>query len=89
MRLERLCGRRIRFTDAERRRLAKKAQALGRKILSELQTLVTPDTLLRCYREMIASKWNYSHRRGPGWRSLLRAIRSVGRSKALTQLLTL
>ena len=63
---ERLGGRRIRFTDAERRRLARKAQALGRKILSELQTLVTPDTLLRWYREMVASKWNYSHRRGPG-----------------------
>jgi putative transposase len=63
---ERLGGRRIRFTDAQRRRLARKAQALGRKILSELQTLVTPDTLLRWYREMVASKWNYSHRRGPG-----------------------
>jgi putative transposase len=62
---ERLCGRRIRFTEAERRRLARKAQALGRKVLNELETLVTPDTLLRWYRELVASKWNYSHRRGP------------------------
>jgi putative transposase len=30
---ERLGGRRIRFTDAERRRLARKAYALGRKVL--------------------------------------------------------
>jgi putative transposase len=62
----RLGGRRIRFTDAERRRLARKAQALGRRVLNQLETLVTPDTLLRWYRELVAAKWDYSHRRGPG-----------------------
>ena len=41
---ERLGGRRIRFTDAERRRLARKAHTLGRKVLNALDTLVTPDT---------------------------------------------
>jgi hypothetical protein len=35
---ERLGGRRLRFTDTERRRLARKAQALGRKVLNELET---------------------------------------------------
>jgi putative transposase len=50
---ERLAAQRIRFTDAERRRLARKAQALGQKALSELETLVTPDTLLRWYRTLI------------------------------------
>jgi putative transposase len=63
---ERLGGRRLRFTDAERRRLARKAQVLGRKVLSELETLVTPDTLLRWHRQLVAAKWNFSHRRGPG-----------------------
>src|SRR5271168_5265351 len=63
---ERLGGHRIRFTDAERRGLAGKAYALGRKALNELQTLVTPDTLLRWHRQLVASKWNYSQRRGPG-----------------------
>jgi putative transposase len=63
---ERPGGRRIRFTDAERRRLARKAYALGRKVLTELETLVTPDTLLRGHRELVASKWNYSQPRGPG-----------------------
>jgi hypothetical protein len=63
---ERLGGRRLRFTDAERRRLARKAQALGRKVLNELESLVTPETLLRWFRELVASKWNYTHRRGPG-----------------------
>jgi hypothetical protein len=47
----RLGGRRLRFTDAERCRLARKAHALGRKVLSELDTLVTPATLLRWYRD--------------------------------------
>ena len=59
---ERLNGRRIRFTDAERRRLARKAHALGRKVLSELETLVTPDALLRWHRELVAGKWDYSAR---------------------------
>ncbi|MHB8743800.1 MAG: hypothetical protein ACYC9L_11810 [Sulfuricaulis sp.] len=63
---ERLGGRRIRFTDVERRRLSRKAKALGYKVLRELETLVTPDRLLRWYRELVARKWDYSHRRGPG-----------------------
>jgi putative transposase len=63
---ERLGGRRIRFTDAERRRLARKAYLLGRKVLNELETLVTPDTLLRCHRILVAAKGNYSQRRGLG-----------------------
>lgn len=63
---ERLGGQRLRFTDAERRRLARRAYALGRKALSELDTLVTPDTLMRWYRTLVAQKWTYTHRRGPG-----------------------
>ena len=61
-----LGDRKIQFTDAERRRLAIRAKALGRKVLSQLGTLVTPDTLLRWHRELVAQKWNYVHRRGPG-----------------------
>jgi len=34
--------------------------------LNEASNPVTPDTLLRWYRERVAFKWNYSHRRGPG-----------------------
>src|ERR1700674_5602581 len=63
---KRLTGRRLRFTDAERCRLARKAHAHGRKVLHDLETMVTPDTLLRWYRELVAAKWNYSHRRRPG-----------------------
>ena len=43
---EQLCGRRLRFTDDQRRRLAAKAKGLGRKLLAEVATIVTPETLL-------------------------------------------
>jgi hypothetical protein len=43
---ERLRGKRIRFTDAERALLARKAKAVGRKALLQLDTIVTPDTLM-------------------------------------------
>ena len=48
-------GRKIQFTDAERRRLAVRAKMIGRKFLSQLETLVTPDTLLRWHREGIVN----------------------------------
>ena len=41
-----LKGKRIRFTDDERRRLAVKGKALGRKVLREVASIVTPDTIL-------------------------------------------
>jgi putative transposase len=44
---QKLGGRRIRFTDAERALLARKAKAVGRKALLQLDTIVSPDTLLR------------------------------------------
>jgi putative transposase len=49
---EQLRGQRIRYTDAQRRRLATAAKKLGRKALKRLDTLVTPDTLLRWYRRL-------------------------------------
>ncbi len=49
-----LGGQKIQFTDAERRRLAVRAKAIGRKLLSQLETHVTPDTLLRWHRELVA-----------------------------------
>ncbi len=42
----RLRGRKLRFTDDERRRLAVKGKELGRKLLAEVAGLVTPDTLV-------------------------------------------
>src|SRR5947209_15081996 len=45
---EQLGDRRVRFNDDQRRRLAVRAKGLGRKLLAEVASLVTPDTLARC-----------------------------------------
>jgi transposase InsO family protein len=52
--------RRIRLNDGQRRRLAATGQALGRKLLATVATQVSPDTLLRWHRLLIARKWDYS-----------------------------
>ena len=64
--VEQLGGKRLRFTDAQRCRLARKAKSLGGQRLREISPIVTPDTLLRWYRELVARKYDGSARRGPG-----------------------
>ena len=71
---ERLRGKRIRFTDDERALLARKAKAVGRKALLELDTIVSPDTLMRWHRRLVAEKWNFSKRRSPGRPGIMREI---------------
>jgi putative transposase len=71
---DRLRGQRIRFTDAERALLAQKAKALGRKALLELDTIVSPDTLLRWHRRLVAEKWNFAERRSAGRPGIMRHI---------------
>ena len=71
---ERLRGKRIRFTNAERALLARKAKAVGRKALLELDTVVSPDTLLRWHRRLVAQKWNFAHRRRPSRPGITRHI---------------
>lgn len=63
---EMLGEQRLRFTDAQRRRLAEKAKRLGRKVLNDVASIVTPDTLMAWHRKLIAMKWDHSHKRGPG-----------------------
>jgi hypothetical protein len=63
---EQFGGKRLRFTDRQRRRLAVKAKAMGRKRLFEIGTPVTPDTLLRWYRKLIAKKYDGSKNRRSG-----------------------
>ena len=74
---DRLRGKRIRFTDAERALLARKAKAVGRKALMELETIVSPDTLLRWHRRLIAEKWNFVHWRGPGRPGIMQKISAL------------
>ena len=74
---EQLGPRRLRFTDSQRRRLAAKARTLGRQALAEIDTLVTPDTLLGWHRRLIAQKYDGSRRRGPGRPRVMPEIRQL------------
>ena len=62
---QQLGRRRLRLTDDQRRRLAVRGKAIGRRALVEIASLVTPDTILRWHRQLIAEKWTHK-RRSPG-----------------------
>jgi hypothetical protein len=49
--------------------LARKAKAVGRKALLELDTIVSPDTLLRWHRRLVAQKWHFAERRSAAARA--------------------
>jgi transposase InsO family protein len=74
---EQLGPRRLRFTDDQRRRLAAKARTLGRRIVRDVATIVTPDTLLAWHRRLIAQKYDGSPRRGPGRPPVIVLIRAL------------
>jgi putative transposase len=61
--LDRLGPKGLRFTDAERRRLAAKARLVCRSVLREIGSLVTPDTLLRWHRQLVAKKYDGSRKK--------------------------
>ena len=55
--------KRILLNDDQRRRLAVKGNVLGMARLREVTGLVTPETILRWHRQLVARKWDYSERR--------------------------
>ena len=63
---EHLGPRPLRLTDAQRRRLAVRGHKLGRRVLTQVAGIVTPDTILRGYRRLIAKKYDGSARRRRG-----------------------
>ncbi len=63
---ELLGDKRPRLNDEQRRRLAIRGKSLGRMLLSTVCSIVTPDTILRWHRKLIAQKYDGSARRGLG-----------------------
>ena len=63
---ELLGKKRLRLNDDQRRRLAVLGKALGRKLLSTCCNIVTPDTVLRWHRKLIAMKYDGSAQRKLG-----------------------
>ena len=64
--LRKLEKKRLLLNDDQRRLLAVKGQAIGRKALLERTTIFTPDTILRWHRELVAKKFDSSNKRQPG-----------------------
>ena len=74
---EQLGTRRLRFTEDQRRRLAAKAKLVGRRLLSDIAGLVTPDTLLAWHRKLIAEKYDGSAKRGSGRPRIISEIETL------------
>ena len=61
--LKKLGKKRVLLTGDQRRQLAVKGKAIGRKALMEITSIVNPDTILRWARELVARKWDHSDSR--------------------------
>jgi len=73
---EQLGGRRLRLTDDQRRRLAAKGKPLGWRLPHRISTIVTPDTIMRWHRRLIAARWTYTTKR-VGRPGIMKAIREL------------
>ncbi len=72
---EQLGGRRLRLSDDDRRGLAVRGKEIGRRLLDEFATLVTPDTILRWHRQLVARKW--TTKAGAGCPGVMKAIEDL------------
>jgi putative transposase len=71
-----LRGRRVQLSDSERRRLAIRGHAMGRQEFGRVATIVTPDTILRWHRRLVARKWTYQTARS-GRAESMREVRAL------------
>ncbi len=71
--------KRLRFDDDQRRRLAILGQALGRDLLDRFASIVTPDTIMKWHRLLVAMKWSYDHSGSsrPGRKRVMAAIEKL------------
>jgi hypothetical protein len=70
---QQLGKRRLRLSDDQRRKLAVLGKGLGRGLLRQWASIVTPDTILAWHRRLIALKWTYSTQ-GPGRPGVMKRI---------------
>jgi transposase len=68
-------GKRLHLNNDQRRRPAVKGKRLGRRVLRELSTMVTPDTILRWHGRLIARKYDSRGKRRPGRPRLVDEVR--------------
>jgi hypothetical protein len=73
---EELGGTAWQLNDNQRRRLAAKAKRLGRKVLDNIATIVSPNTLMRWHWKLIALKWTHQTRR-VGRPRLMKVIKAL------------
>ena len=60
---EHLGKKRLLLTNDQRRRLAAKGKLLGRRVLGEIGSIFSPDTILGWHRRLIARKWDHNDKR--------------------------
>jgi putative transposase len=63
---EQIGNRRLRFTDNQRCLLAERPKKLGRKVLAQVATIVTPEIVLAWHRKLIAKKYDLTSNRTAG-----------------------
>ena len=74
---EQIGNRRLRFSDNQRRRLAARAKKLGRRLLAQVATIVTPETLMAWHRKLIAQKYDGTSFRTLGRRRTAKEIAAL------------
>src|SRR5215831_14133257 len=66
---------RVRLTDAERKTLAEIGYRLGKQALTEVATIVKPETILGWHRKLVTQKFDGStQRQAPGRPTIDRAV---------------
>jgi putative transposase len=70
-------GKKPRFNDDQRRRLATQAKKIGRHRLQEITAIVTPRTLLDWHQRLVARKYDNSGKRSPGRLPTLGKVREL------------
>jgi hypothetical protein len=57
-------------SDDQRRRLTARARGLKKKLLQEVATIVTPETLMPWHRRLVAQKYDGRRKRGTASREI-------------------